>query len=343
MTDGTVMNETIFILRFSALGDVAMTIPPVYAVARANPACRFVYFTKAGFSGLFVDAPVNLTVIGLNDTRPLNVYRTLRKEIRLSKPALIADLHNVSRTWLTDLYAMAHGIKVVCVNKRRLSRHSAFKRKSNQRNFIDRYLDVFTKSGLETSGAIMATLPAVATPPVPIRQPAVGIAPFARFHTKTYPLEKMEEVIASLTKTNVNVYLFGAGGKEQNQLDEWSNKYPCCHSMAGRYSLQEEMSVIQSLPLMLSMDSANQHIASLVGTKVITIWGATTPLCGFAPFRQSSDNSIVAGIPCQPCSIAGSRLCPEGHFNCMHSIEPNQIVDKIIHELTPDHDTETRR
>lgn len=337
------MNDTIFILRFSALGDVAMTIPPVYAVARANPACRFVYFTKVGFSGLFVDAPANLEVIGLNDARPLNVYRRLRKETRLRKPALIADLHNVSRTWPTDLYAMAHGIRVRCVNKRRLFRHSALKRKSGQRNFIDRYLDVFTKSGLETSGAIMATLPSVATPPVPIRQPAVGIAPFARFHTKTYPLDKMEEVIASLTKNNVNVYLFGAGGKEQKQLDEWSHKYPCCHSMAGRYSLQEEMSVMQSLPLMLSMDSANQHIASLVGTKVITIWGATTPLCGFAPFRQSSDNSIVAGIPCQPCSIAGSRLCPEGHFNCMHSIEPNQIVDKIVHELTPDHDTETRR
>lgn len=337
------MNDTIFILRFSALGDVAMTIPPVYAVARANPACRFVYFTKAGFSGLFVDAPANLEVIGLDDTRPRHVYRTLRKEIRLNKPALIADLHNVSRTWPTDLYAMAHGIKVMCVNKRRLFRHSALKRKSGQRNFIDRYLDVFTNSGLETSRAVMDPLPSVATPPVPIRQPAVGIAPFARFHTKTYPLDKMEEVIASLTKNNVNVYLFGAGGKEQKQLDEWSHKYPCCHSMAGRYSLQEEMSAIQSLQLMLSMDSANQHIASLVGTKVITIWGATTPLCGFAPFRQSPANSIVAGIPCQPCSIAGSRLCPEGHFDCMHSIEPNQIVDKIVYELTPDHDTETRR
>lgn len=337
------MNDTIFILRFSALGDVAMTIPPVYAVARANPGCRFVYFTKAGFSGLFGDAPANLEVIGLNDARPLNVYRSLRKEIRLHKPALIADLHNVSRTWPTDLYAMAHGIRVECVNKRRLFRHSALKRKSGQRNFIDRYLDVFTESGLETSRAVMDTLPPVASPPVPIRLPAVGIAPFARFHTKTYPLDKMEEVIASLTKNNVNVYLFGAGGKEQKQLDEWSHKYPCCHSMAGRYSLPEEMSVMQSLPLILSMDSANQHIASLVGTKVITIWGATTPLCGFAPFRQPPVNSIVAGLSCQPCSIAGSPLCPEGHFDCMHSIEPNHIVDKIIHELTPDHDTETHQ
>lgn len=337
------MNDTIFILRFSALGDVAMTIPPVYAVARANPACRFVYFTKAGFSGLFVDAPSNLKVIGLDDIGPLHVYRRLRKEIRLHKPALIADLHNVSRTWLTDLYAMLHGIRVGCVNKRRLFRHSALKRKSGQRNFIDRYLDVFTESGLETSRANMDTLPPMASPPVPIRQPAVGIAPFARFHTKTYPLDKMEEVITSLTKNNVNVYLFGAGGKEQKQLDEWPHKYPCCHSMAGRYTLQEEMSAIQSLPLMLSMDSANQHIASLVGTKVITIWGATAPLCGFAPFRQSPGNSIVAGLPCQPCSIAGSRLCPEGHFDCMHSIEPNHIVDKILHELSLVNNTEARQ
>lgn len=202
---------------------------------------------------------------------------------------------------------------------------------------------MFTKSGLETSGAILDPLPPVATPPVPIKHPAVGIAPFARFHTKTYPIDKMEKVVAMLVENNVNVYLFGAKGKEQLLLEAWEHKYPRCHSVAGRYSLQEEMSVMQSLQLMLSMDSANQHIASLVGTKVITIWGATTPLCGFAPFRQSPANSIVAGIPCQPCSIAGSRLCPEGHFDCMHSIEPNHIVDKIVHELTPDHNTETRQ
>ena len=55
------------------------------------------------------------------------------------------------------------------------------------------------------------------------------------------------------------------------------------------------------------------------------------------------DNSIVAGIPCQPCSIAGSRLCPEGHFDCMHSIEPNHIVDKILHELSLVNNTETRQ
>ena len=50
------------VFRFSALGDVAMTVPVVYEVCRAYPGIRFTLFTKKTVAPLFVYPPDNLTV-----------------------------------------------------------------------------------------------------------------------------------------------------------------------------------------------------------------------------------------------------------------------------------------
>lgn len=170
-------------------------------------------------------------------------------------------------------------------------------------------------------------------PPIHITGPAIGIAPFARYDTKIYPISMTEEVISILTSQNINVYLFGGRGEEQKLLESWASKFPNCTSVAGKFSLSKEMAIMASLQVLLSMDSSNQHICSLVGTKVITVWGATSPICGFTPYMQTPDLGILSRINCQPCSIAGSPKCPRNNFRCMNSIQPMKIARKIINEL----------
>nr|AIA95806.1 CAZy families GT9 protein [uncultured Prevotella sp.] len=43
---------------------------------------------------------------------------------------------------------------------------------------------------------------------------------------------------------------------------------------------------------MVSMDSANMHLASLTGTRVLSIWGNTHPYMGFLGYGQSMDDVI---------------------------------------------------
>ena len=58
--------KNVLIARFSALGDVAMTVPVVYSACEAYPTVRFVIATQPVASSLFVNPPQNLTVVGVD-------------------------------------------------------------------------------------------------------------------------------------------------------------------------------------------------------------------------------------------------------------------------------------
>ena len=161
--------------------------------------------------------------------------------------------------------------------------------------------------------------------------PAIGVAPFAAHDGKIYPLELMREVVRRLAEGGrCDIYLFGGGQKEREVLEEWETEMPRVRSVAGRLGgLDKELELMSTLRLMLSMDSANMHLASLVGTPVISIWGATHPLAGFMGWRQSEANAIQVDLPCRPCSIFGNKPCLRGDYACLRQITPEQIVAKV--------------
>ena len=106
------------------------------------------------------------------------------------------------------------------------------------------------------------------------------------------------------------------------------------HIISSNYSLSEQMAVISNLDVMISMDSANGHIASLFGVNVITIWGATHPFTGYSPFNQPHKNSIIPDLkkfPKVPVTIYGSK-CPKDYENAINSIRP-EIIFKRVKEI----------
>ncbi|MDE6099728.1 MAG: glycosyltransferase family 9 protein [Paramuribaculum sp.] len=327
----------ILVLRFSALGDVAMTLPVVYSFARSNPDVKFTMVTRPFFSRLFIDAPANLSVIGIDPKDYKGMAGLWRLFSRLGRlhPTDVADLHNVLRSWMVDNYFRAKGVRVVMVDKMRSARSSALKNKIRQKSFIDRYIDVFKKLGLMVPEAYSALTPLNSKPPVEISHPAVGIAPFARYHTKTYPSEMMVEVIRLLCSNGIAVYLFGGPGDEADQLSGWARMIDGCQSLAGLFPIEQELRLMQEMDQIVSMDSANQHLASLVGTPVVTLWGSTTPECGFSPFgQQDRGGAIVKGVGCQPCNVAGAPACPRSDFACMRSLEPEVVASRVLSALT---------
>jgi len=77
------------------------------------------------------------------------------------------------------------------------------------------------------------------------------------------------------------------------------------------------------------MDSANMHLASLVATPVVSVWGATHPYLGFYGYNQSQDNAVQAELFCRPCSVYGNKPCYRKNMECMAKITPQMIIDKI--------------
>lgn len=325
----------ILVLRLSALGDVAMTIPAVYSVARAYPQHRFVVATSAFTARLFINPPVNVEVIGLSKEESRGAMGTIRMIGRLRKLSVdaVADLHNVMRSWLVSTYFRLQGKTVAMLDKHRTERRAILRNHAEAAvPFVQRYFDVFARLGLKATPQFTSLFPA-SLPPLPDNLPAkateewIGIAPFARYRSKTYDHEQMQKVVTMLAAMpRGRIFLFGARGAEEKLLQEWAEKRPNVFVVAGRLQLEEELALMAHLDVMISMDSANMHLASIVGTRVISIWGGTTPSCGFLGYFQRREDALMAGLPCQPCSIAGSDRCPLGHFRCTQSITPEAIV-----------------
>ncbi|MDE6207273.1 MAG: glycosyltransferase family 9 protein [Muribaculaceae bacterium] len=352
------MKQTVLLTRFSALGDVAMTIPVIYSACAAYPAVHFVMLTRPFMTSVFVNAPANLSVIGVDVKRHeysgVLGLRRLAKEVKADyRIDLYIDLHNVLRTQILGTWLRLEGVPCVRLSKPRSERKTLTREHGKQlrplRSQIELYADVFAKAGLPLtdtfSGLYDSRRQAPAEKFAAITAPRaegehwIGIAPFAAHPQKVYPPEQMEEVVRMLQAEAdkgmpLRIFLFGGGAEEQRVLDGWASRYPAVTSLAGKkYGFAAELALLNHLDLLVSMDSGNMHLGAIAGTTVISIWGATHPFCGFLARGQSEDNAIQLPLECRPCSVFGNKPCRRGDLRCLRAIEPAQIFDKVISHL----------
>ena len=260
-----------------------------------------------------------------------------------SSDLYLADLHDVLRTkYLRTRFKMG-GVKMAVIDKGR-DEKKRLVRKNNKvftqlATSFDRYVDVFNRLGFpvtldfesiygNSKGDISIIAPIVGEKIEGVKW--IGIAPFAKHDGKIYPLDLQEQVVAYFAdRPDVRVFLFGGGAKEQAVFESWISKYPTVTSLIGKLNMSLELDLISHLDVMLSMDSANMHLASLVNTPVVSVWGATHPFAGFMGWGQHFENAVQQNIACRPCSVFGQKPCHRGDYMCMHSITPNQIIEKI--------------
>ena len=100
-------------------------------------------------------------------------------------------------------------------------------------------------------------------------------------------------------------------------------------------TMEQELILMSHLDVMVSMDSANMHLASLTATPVVSIWGATHPMAGFLGWNQNIENVVQLNMDCRPCSIYGQKPCIHGDFRCMTGIKPEMILEKITKIINP--------
>lgn len=352
--DASLLPSTVLITRFSAIGDVAMTIPVVYSVARSNPAIRFVMVTRPSMASMFLNPPTNLTVLGVNLSEgiysgPAGIWRLYRKLRREYKFDAVADLHDVLRTITLDTLAWLNRIPVSRINKER-SRKRALTRRNNKIMLPlisqrARYREVFYRLGLAVEEKFTSLFGdrrgnpddfATVTAPKSEGEKWIGIAPFAKHKGKIYPAELMEQVVENLSaRGDVKIFLFGGGEHERTVLDGWASKYPGIISLAGRrLGFPIELSLLSHLDVMVSMDSANMHLASLVRVPVVSIWGATHPYCGFKGWKQQDSDTVQLTMTCRPCSVFGDKPCYRGDYHCLNGISPSLILDKITARIS---------
>ncbi|TDN83475.1 ADP-heptose:LPS heptosyltransferase [Salegentibacter sp. 24] len=334
----------ILIIRFSAMGDVAMTVPVVRVLTATYPDLKVTVLTRGFFEPLFNGIPrVSVYKADVNGVHSgvIGLCR-LAKDLRDLGIDKVADLHDVLRTNILNSVFYMFGITVKQIDKGR-SEKKALTRKNNKiykqlKTTVQRYADVLDALGYPLAidthrfppKAKLSDKTRILVGAEPKKW--LGIAPFAQHNSKVYPTDLMETVLQELSNNpNIKILLFGGGKEEKQQLEIWAAKFKNTISIAGKLNFSEELVLISNLDAMLSMDSGNGHIAALYGVPVISIWGVTHPYAGFRPFNQPDENSLIPDLtrfPNIPTSVYGNKF-PDGYQNAIRSISPKMVLNKI--------------
>lgn len=323
------------------MGDVAMTVPVIKNALDQNPELRITVVSNAFFAPVFSGMercnfyPADLTTqhSGLN-----GIYRLFKALKKHSRFDAVADFHGVLRSALLRTFFSLSGVPVAVIDKGRKEKKE-LTRKENKvvkqlHTSFERYAHVLRKLNIPVVLNDTVPVKEQQSLPGPIQhvfqqnKKVIGIAPFAQHAAKMYPPERMWE-IAKVLSQQYAIIFFGGGAAEKKLLQQWEKDITGSVNAAGKFSLEEELSIISHLHAMISMDSANMHLASLFKVPVISIWGATHPFAGFYGWAQSTNHIVSIDLFCRPCSVFGNKPCWRGDHACMQKIETAMIIQKV--------------
>lgn len=336
------------------MGDVAMVVPVVYSLAQQYPNIRITVLSRTFARPLFEDLAPNVNFMAADlkkEYHGIKGLNALYRRLAAKQFTAVADLHNVLRSEYLRLRFNIGHYRVEHINKHRKGRRRITakhaKRLEQQPTSFENYVEVFKKLGYPVEINFRSIFPEgekgnlnMLPKGINVKnsfEQWIGIAPFAAHEGKVYPPRLTHQVIEQLLQKypKTRIFLFGRGQQEDQYFREWCQIHPECLYVSHQLeSLHQELILMSHLDAMISMDSSNMHLASLTGTPVVSVWGATHPYAGFLGWGQSTDNIVQIDLECRPCSIYGQKPCRRGDYACMNGIAPETIVEKVEHILS---------
>jgi ADP-heptose:LPS heptosyltransferase len=330
----------LLIIRLSAMGDVAIAVPVIKALREKYPEVKITVLTRPFFAPFFR---------GIRDMRFFHLNLKVRHKgfwglFRLARDAkkegvdAVADMHDVIRSQIIRKLLRMRGCRVSHIDKgksekRRLCRRG-FEDYHQLRTSVERYADVLRDLGFDITPQPAPDMKL----PVPLAidylygkktGPWIGIAPFAKHAAKMYPFELMERATLAIAAKAQRVFIFGGGKEEQRLAEQLASQADNITSVIGTINLGEELNLISNLDAIVTMDSSAMHMASLVGTPAVSIWGGTHHYAGFLGFGQDVANVVSLPLECRPCSVYGNKACKYGDYRCLAGITPEQVVERV--------------
>lgn len=344
--------EHILVIRFSAMGDVAMTVPVIQSLAEQYPDLRITMLSQKFARPFFEHMPHNVSFMEAdlkNEYHGVKGLNALYRRLMAKNFTAIADLHSVLRSRYLRMRFNIDRFKVAHIDKHRNLRHQLTaqtgKRLEQLPTSFQNYADVFAALGYPVDIRFKSIFPEgkgdLATLPEAFQvrgkdEPWIGVAPFAAHKGKIYPAAQMEQTLGIIAGRHPGsrIFLFG-GGKEENRImQEWASRNDRLENASAQLGgIRDELVLMSHLDVMVSMDSSNMHLASLVDTPVVSVWGATHPFTGFMGWGQDPDNTVMVDMPCRPCSIYGNKPCIRGNYPCLTGIAPEMIADRVEFQL----------
>ncbi len=321
----------ILIIRLSSLGDILLTTPFIRAIKTQFPHIRIDMLIREEYADVIKLNPyLDKKHLYKKDDKS---YSILIEELRNNNYDLVIDLQNNFRSKKVVTSLKTKSVKFdkrsfdkfllvnFKVNKLREAPQISIRYSNTIQNLKldDKGLDLFTDKSANTvlSG----------------KNNLIGFCPGARHFTKRWPKEYFVELGNKLTQNGYTIVLFG-GKIDKDICAELVDKISGAINLSNNDELLQTAADMKLCKAIVCNDSGLMHTASATGTKVIAIFGSTVKEFGFAPYNCSNLILENNSLTCRPCSHIGRSNCPKKHFNCMKSIKPEFVFEKLKSLLT---------
>lgn len=322
------MKKSVLIVRFSSLGDVVLTTGVIRELSTQLPELAIDVVTSKKFAEVFRNSPHIRNCFEVDTSQSAVQMALSRSALFQSKYEYIIDLQNSLRSRIFT-FGLSHSI--ARVQKFRMEKLAMVRKKERIElpPIPDRYRATIQKFFSVTNDDGGLELFVTTSPQQSVSQ-RIGIAPGAKHFTKRLPLEKWKDVINSLLEKGFEISLLGGIDDKHlcYQLSEIDTER--IKNCGGATSLRQTVEAIQECKVIISNDSSVAHIASACKVPIVSIFGSTIPGFGFLPYQ--TQNIVVENkeLACRPCTHIGRSDCPLGHFECMKSIQPAEIISAAV-------------
>jgi len=321
-----------------------MLTPVVAGLSKAYPDDRFIVVALKPLSALFYGLGNVEYCEVKEDVKHLSGLWNLSKQLAAYKPAMVLDLQDDLRTRVVRFMLRRQRVPAVVIRsvkrEQRALMRSGHSLGLPLKPEAERYSETMLEGGLqpaEVPSLISVNHEAAARVEQVFGKKQgrwIGIAPFAKYQSNMLPYKTMKEVIAYFAEQpDTRVFLFGAGRVETEMLRQWSSLWPNVESVTNHLALDGELELMRKIDGLLCMDSANQHLAALVGCKMLSIWCGTHPMMGFAAKGLNAADILSLPVSCRPCSVHGTNSCKYRNFACkaLTSEMIAERFEKLLH------------
>lgn len=331
--------DRILVVLLGAIGDVIRAMPTISRVRRAMPSAHVTWAVEPAAAPLLERHPaIDERVIFRRDLGA-RAFGTFLAEIRRRRFDLVLDMQ---RHLKSGIVSRASGAP------RRIGFHRANTKEGNwlfstetiprQTHFsskLQQYQAFADHLGLPTVPAEFGLSPSAAEDAradellAGVRRPFVAAFVGSTWESRWWLPERTGEVLRLLAdRLGLAAVLVGAKGREQALAGEIRRHAPeGVIDLVGRTTLRDLIAIFARARAAFGPDSGPMHLAAAVGTPVVSLWGATSPLRS-APFG-CEDLALVGHVACHPCYL---RDCPIGRA-CMREIDAPGVVAALERAL----------
>jgi len=331
--------KSILVVQTAWLGDVVLTTPLFRELRRAHPRALLTALVTPLGAEILAGSPDLDEVVALDKRGGVrSLLRTWRSASRLRAARFDLALA-AQRSFRTGLLLRASGAPVRVGFEGSGGAWACTERVSwvASAHAVERYLALAAPAGGAPGRAdprpALAVLPRardevsalLASEGVGADEPRVAVAPGSIWGTKRWLPGGFAEVARRARERGLRPVLIGA--PSERELCEEVASLAACGAvvLAGRTSIPQMSALLAACRLLVSNDSGPGHVASAVGTPVVSVFGPTVPAFGYTPYGEANRIVEILGLECRPCHSHGPARCPLGHHRCMREIGAERV------------------